>query len=251
MAHVDTLLPRRPWYYRAGKSARDALDRILVRWSRIEVAPVLDPSIFPWTDRLQKNWRTIRAEAEALLPKMEEVPPLRVVSPDHRRIAQDELWKSYFLYGYGYKVDRNCARCPRTTALVETIPQLNSAFFSILLPGSRIARHRGPTKGLVTCHLGLMVPPEGACRMKLHDDFVGWAEGEFLVFDDTYFHEVWHEGDTPRIILLIQVRRPLRTPGRQIAHLFIEGMRRSPFVQEARRNIASWDRASAMGDRAD
>ncbi|TFI58956.1 aspartyl/asparaginyl beta-hydroxylase domain-containing protein [Sphingomonas parva] len=246
---MDPSLPRRSWVYRAAKKARATLDRVIARSSRISNAPVLQAKDFPWTDALKAHWREIRDEAETLLPRLASVPALRLVSPDHRRIAQDDLWKSFFLVGYGYRIEANCARCPRTTALVERIPELNSAFFSILMPGTRIAPHRGPTKGLVTCHLGLMVPPDGACRMRLADQLLGWAEGEWLVFDDTYRHEVRHDGDTPRIVLLIQVKRPLRFPGRLIADLFLAGMRRSPFVQEGRRNLGAWEQAMQAADR--
>jgi len=247
----DTVLPKRPWPYRAGKKARAAVDRVIARSSIISNDPLIDAAEFPWTALLRDHWESIRMEAEALLPNVSLIPTLRFVSPDHRRIAQDDLWKSFFLYGYGYKVAENCARCPVTAALVEEIPDLNSAFFSILLPGTRIAPHRGPTKGIVTCHLGLLVPAGDRCCMRLADRLVHWAEGECVVFDDTYRHEVWHEEETPRVVLLIQVKRPLRFPGRQVADLFLTGIRLSPFVQEGRRNLAAWQRAVAATDRPD
>ena len=245
-----SVLPKRPWPYRVIKKARGRIDRLIAGSSLIGNDPVIDPALFPWTAMLRDNWREIRAEAEALLPKMNAVPPLRSVSPDHRRIARSDLWKSFFLFGYGYRVEENCRRCPKTAALVARIPHLNSAFFSILLPGTHIKSHRGPTKGLVTCHLGLMVPDGDRCRMQVADRVVGWREGDCLMFDDTYRHEVWHEGDTPRIVLLIQVRRPLRAPGKQIASLFLAGIRRSPFVQEGRRNMAAWEAAMKAADRS-
>jgi beta-hydroxylase len=243
------VLPKRPWPYRAVKKARGRLDRLLAGFSLIPNDPVLDPALFPWTRMLQDHWQAIRAEAEALLPRIDQVPPLRSVSPDHQRIARSDLWKSFFLCGYGYWVAENVAHCPRTAALVRRIPHLNSAFFSILLPGMHIKSHRGPTKGLVTCHLGLTVPDGDKVRMQVGDRLVHWREGEFLLFDDTYRHEVWHEGNAPRIVLLIQVKRPLRAPGRQIADLFLAGIRRSPFVQEGRRQQAAWDAAIKAGDR--
>jgi beta-hydroxylase len=246
----ESMLPRRSLIYRIGKRARPWFDWLIARSSLIGTAPILDSSLFPWTDDLKREWRAIRAEAEEVMSSPGDVPPLRVMSPDHGRIAQHDMWKAFFLYGYGYRIDANCARCPATAALVERIPDLNSAFFSILLPGTRIEPHFGPTKGLVTCHLGLIVPANRCCRMRIHDREVGWEEGEWLVFDDTYQHEVSHDGGTPRVVLLIQVRRPLRAPGRQIAGLFLAGLRRSPFVQEARANLAKWEGAMAAGDRA-
>jgi beta-hydroxylase len=244
----ESMLPKRPFLYRLGKRSRRHFDRFIARSSLISTEPVIDPAELAWTSDLEREWRTIRAELEVLLGDLKAVPPLRVMSPDHGRIAQHDLWKAFFLYGYGYKIEANCARCPKTTAIVERIPDLNSAFFSILLPGTRIESHIGPTKGLVTCHLGLMVPEEDACTMHLHDREVGWQEGKCLVFDDTYRHEVTHRGNSPRVVLLIQVKRPLRAPGRQIASFFLGGLRRSPFVQEARRNMAAWENAMAAAD---
>jgi aspartyl/asparaginyl beta-hydroxylase (cupin superfamily) len=244
-----SVLPPRSPIYRAIKAVRHQLDGLIVRCSLIGDEAVLDAAAFPWTKALQNEWRVVRAEAEALMARVDEVPPLRSVSPDHRRIMRDDLWRSFFLYGYGYRVEANIARCPRTAALVEQIPGLNSAFFSILTPGAHIRAHRGPTKALITCHLGLMVPNHDSCRMKLDDRIVGWREGEFLIFDDTRRHEVWHEGDAPRVVLLIQVRRPLRGFGKIVADLFLAGVRRSPFVQEGRRNMAAWEQGMAAGDR--
>jgi len=242
-------LPKRPFLYRLGKRARRRVNAVIARSSLVSTEPILDPAEFPWTAELRREWRTIRAEADALIADVDHIPPLRAMSPDHKRIAQHDLWKAFFLYGYGYKVEGNCARCPNTTAIVERIPGLNSAFFSVLLPGTRIESHVGPTKGLVTCHLGLMVPPDNGCLMHIHDRDVGWKEGECLVFDDTYRHEVLHQGHSPRVVLLVQVKRPLRAPGRQIAAIFLEGMRRSPFVQEARHNMAAWEQAMKAADR--
>jgi ornithine lipid ester-linked acyl 2-hydroxylase len=62
----------------------------------------------------------------------------------------------------------NCASCPHTAALLETIPGVVTAFFSILSPHKHIPPHRGPYRGVVRCHLGLMVPgPPDACGISV------------------------------------------------------------------------------------
>jgi aspartyl/asparaginyl beta-hydroxylase (cupin superfamily) len=126
--------------------------------------------------------------------------------------------------------------------VLAQIPGLNSGFFSILRPGTHIPEHRGVTKGLMTCHLGLQVPTGGSVRMNVGPETVGWAEGETLVFDDTYQHEVWNDTDETRIVLLVQFERPLRQPGKLVAELFLGGIRHSAFVKEAQDNIALWER---------
>lgn len=202
--------------------------------------PVLDPALFPWTARLRAHWLAIRDEARAVARDPDAVPALNAISPDHRRIAPSDSWRSFFLVGYGARIERNIARCPRTMAVLDQVPGLNSGFFSILKPGTHIPQHRGVTKGLMTCHLGLQVP-EGPLRMTVGGQTVGWAEGETLVFDDTWPHEVWNDTDGTRIVLLVQFERPLRQPGRLVAGAFLGGIRRSAFVKEATVNIARWE----------
>ncbi len=232
----------RPLIIRVGKHLRGVFDRLIASSSLVANDPVLDVRDFAWTGMLRDEWQTIREEALAVAQGT-AAPSLATISPDHRSIAEMGKWRSFFLWGYGYPIDENLTRCPRTQALVERIPGLNSAFFSILAPGTHIPAHRGVTKGLITCHLGLIVPRDGDVRMRVADRVVRWAEGETLVFDDTYDHEVWNDTSGTRVVLLVQFERPLRNPGKWFADLFLGFVRRSAFVQEARANIASWNAA--------
>ncbi|MBX9795460.1 MAG: aspartyl/asparaginyl beta-hydroxylase domain-containing protein [Sphingomonas sp.] len=238
----------RPFIIQLGKRLRGVFDRVIGASSLVSTAPVLDARDFAWTQALRDHWRTIREEAEQVALAGNAAPALADISPDHRGIAQGDTWRSFFLYGYGYAIEDNLARCPRTARVVEQIPGLNSAFFSILSPGAHIPDHRGVTKGLITCHLGLVVPADGDTRMRVDDQIVRWAEGETLVFDDTYRHEVWNDSRGTRVVLLIQFERPLRQPGKWFSDFFMGFVRRSAFVQEARANLESWNAAMKQMD---
>ena len=240
-ARLASSPPKRPLSVRIGKKLRRKADALIERSSLVSNAPVLDAHDFGWTRVLRDNWQTILDEARAVLEHPEAVPLLDEVSSDHKRIAPPGKWRSFFLRGYGCDIADNMARCPRTTALVRQIPGLNSAFFSILAPGAHILPHRGVTKGLVTCHLGLVVP-DGNVRMRVDREVVHWAEGEALLFDDTYEHEVWNDTDETRVVLLVQFARPLRSPGKWLADLFLWGVKRTAFVREAHDNVALWAR---------
>ncbi len=240
--------PGRPLLIRFGKHLRGFFDRLIASGSLVPNDPVLDVRDFAWTQSLRDHWRAVRDEAIAVAMAGEAAPSLATISPDHRSIAEVGKWRSFFLWGYGYRIDANADRCPVTASLVERIPGLNSAFFSILAPGTHIPDHRGVTKGLITCHLGLIVPRDGDVRMRVHDRIVRWAEGETLVFDDTYQHEVWNETAGTRVVLLIQFERPLHGFGKRIADAFLGVVKRSAFVQEARTNIDRWNAAVGMLD---
>lgn len=233
----------RPFIIKLGKALRGIFDHLIGTSSLVANDPVLDVRDFAWTQALRDNWQAIRDEARTVALVGQAAPSLATISPDHRSIAEVNKWRSFFLYGYGYAIEENLARCPKTAAVVAQVPGLNSAFFSILAPGTHIPDHRGVTKGLITCHLGLIVPRDGDVRMRVKDRILRWCEGETLVFDDTYRHEVWNDSAGTRVVLLIQFERPLRQPGKWFADFFMGFVRRSAFVQEARDNISAWNAA--------
>lgn len=244
--------PGRPLHYRFFKRQRHRVNGAIARCSLISNDPVLDPATFPWTSPIAQQWRAIRDEALTLFRHHDAIPPLREISPDHRGIIQDNRWRSFFLVGYGHRIGANIARAPRTAELVSRIPGLNSAFFSILGPGAVIAPHRGVTKAFITAHLGLVVPPEhDRLWMRVDDRRVGWREGAWTVFDDTYEHEVRNDTDQTRIILLCQVQRPLAQPGRMLADALLGYVRGSPFVKEAKNNLADWESVFAKAERGE
>jgi aspartyl/asparaginyl beta-hydroxylase (cupin superfamily) len=236
--------------FRIGKKLRHRISAIVAHSSRVGDTPTYDKALFPWIAGLESRWSEIRAEVETILAHRDAIPPLADLSPDHRRIAPPGKWKSFFLFGYGYRVEDNLRRCPVTASVIADVPGLNSAFFSILDPETHIPRHRGVTKAILTAHLGLIVPPDKErCRMQLADQLLHWEEGQVFVFDDTFHHEVWNDSEAVRVVLLIQFRRPVGLLGRLVGGLFLSGIRRSRFVQDARSQIGRWEEAMRRFER--
>jgi beta-hydroxylase len=224
-----------------GRASRHWFSAAIAKYSTVGNPPIFSSDTFPWIAELERGWETIRAEADTVLARKDSIPPLVTISPDHKNIA-DRKWKSFFLWGYGYRIDENCARCPATAALLEKVPGLESAFFSIMEPGARLIPHRGVTKAIFTAHLGLRVPRESdKCWMKVDGQRVHWREGKMLAFDDTYEHEVTNATAEERIILLLHVRRPVRFPGSLVSSFFLWAVRASPFIQDALKNLEDWN----------
>jgi beta-hydroxylase len=100
------------------------------------------------------------------------------------------------------------------------------------------------TKAILTAHLGLIVPARRQdCRMQVDEQVLHWDVGKIFVFDDTFYHEVWNDTDEQRVILLVQFRRPVGLVGRIVGGLFLAGVRRSRFVQDARSSLGDWEKA--------
>ena len=242
----------RPLHYRFLKKQRHNVNRIIARSSQISNDPVLDAADFDWAGPIQAEWRAIQREALEIYRYRAAIPPLREISPDHRRIMNDDAWRSFFLIGYGHREESNIARAPQTARLVSQIPGLNSAFFSILAPGAVIVPHRGVTKAFVTAHLGLSIPKAREdCWMRVADQNLTWSEGEWVVFDDTYEHEVRNDTTEHRIVLLCQIERPVSAPGSWFAAGTMEYVKRSQFVQEAKNNLSEWETAYARAERGE
>lgn len=249
---VGPLKPKRPATLRQriksavnwpSKAAVARLEAWMGRGSLVGDTPIIDGRHFPWVGELEANWRTIREELETVLPVTGALPTMQSISKTQRKIIKTDGWKTYFFRAYGERAQENCRRCPRTARLLEAIPNLEVAFFSILAPGSHIAGHRGVYKGLLRAHLGLIVPePSSAIRMSVGDQMVHWREGECVVFDDTYRHEVWNETDGVRVVLLIDVHRPLPPALRRLNGAILRAARLMPFVTEPVKQHRAWEK---------
>jgi len=197
-----------------------------------------DPREFSWTSRLEAGWRDVREELEQVLAGQQPVPSFESVSEEQARIVQPERWRTFFFYAYGHRVEAGCMRCPKTAALLDSIPGMSTAMFSILTPGTRITPHRGPFKGVLRYHLGLVVPPDPErCAIRVAEETRSWQEGRGLVFDDTNEHEAWNETDEVRVVLFVDFLRELRFPLSALNRGMIRLIGASPFVQNMLENL--------------
>ncbi len=165
---------------------------------------------------LERNFPVIREELLGILPEKGLIPRYHELDQMQynisARVDPDKAWKVYPLNIMGVKPEAFCARCPRTTALLDRIPGLFEAFFSILEAGKSIPAHDGPYRGYLRYHLGLVVPEKNPPSIRLKDQIYTWREGESVLFDDSWNHEVYNQCDEDRVILIVDVRRPMPLP---------------------------------------
>ena len=228
------------------------IEKVMIRYSPHGDVLFFETDEFDWTHRLERHWETIREELDAVLQHRNALPNFQDISEDQTSITNDDQWKTFFLYGFGHKAEANCARCPETTTLVESIPGMKTAFFSILAPGKHIPPHRGPYKGVMRYHLGLKVPEQAEnCRIRVGDAYRHWEEGKGVMFDDTHQHEVWNDTDEERAVLFLDIVRPFDPPVGAINEALIKLISLSPFVTKAKKNQEQWEaRHQAAGDGA-
>lgn len=199
-----------------------------------------DPREFGWTPRLEEGWRDARAELLRVLEDRDRLPTFQAVSEEQRYISRDAGWKVFVFRIFGRPVARNAARCPRTAALLDAIPGLRNAMFSILAPGKHIPEHRGPYAGLLRLHLALKVPADAArCSITVAGEERGWREGQVMIFDDSHPHSVRNDTAEERVVLFADFDRPLPGPVAWVNRAMLAVLARSPLF---RRPIERFER---------
>jgi beta-hydroxylase len=187
------------------------LNSLLYLSSKVPSKAYLDPADFPQLAPLVENWETIRDECLAVAREG------GVKASDGYNDAGFNSffrtgWKRFYLSWYGVAHPSARERCPKTMALLESIPDVKAAMFSLLPPWAKLVRHRDPYAGSLRYHLGLATPNSDDCFIEVDGEKRSWRDGKALMFDETFIHTARNDTDTDRLILFCDVRRPLNNP---------------------------------------
>ena len=183
--------------------------------ARLDTPPILDRDrYFPQHRVFRENWRAIRAECLELMRDLGAVPQFHELMAEQQALSVhgNRFWRLFVLRAYGVDETRNQARLPFTTSLFKDRHEIKSVAVSFLEGHKHIPAHRGPFRGVMRYHLGLVIPSKAdgssSNRMRIDGVMHELNEGADLLWDDTYMHEVWNDSESVRAALLIDVMRP-------------------------------------------
>jgi aspartyl/asparaginyl beta-hydroxylase (cupin superfamily) len=171
---------------------------------------------FPGLLEIDRAYDEIRAELMAVLPSRAQIPRYHELDEAQRGISEgdDGSWRVLFVRMHNVKAGElpNSELCPRAGAAVDRVPDVLQAFFSILEPGKSVPSHNGPYLGYLRYHTGFVVPTDAPPRLRVKDRYHTWEERVSLLFDDSWNHEVENESDGVRVVLIVDVLRPMAWP---------------------------------------
>lgn len=118
-------------------------------------------------------------------------------------------WRQIELKIYGVDYPERLRLFPETVAVLQRIPGLSTAYFSVLAPHADIPPHNGDTDAFYRVHVGLKVPAGlPACGLEVAGQPLAWREGVSFAFNDIYHHKAWNHTDQERIVLILDILRP-------------------------------------------
>ncbi len=201
-------------YDLGAKTLRQLYDR------RIRSAAVLDAAtLFPDAKRFAASWQAIRDEALEVARDLPRIPRFHEIMAEQADISDNDArdWRMFIMQAYGMRFEKNRSRCPALSAIVDASPDVLSASFSFMAPGKHIPPHRGPFRGVLRGYLVLSMPKRAdgspAAVLKVDGREYRLDDGQFMLWDDTFEHEVWNDSDEVRIVLLLDIRRRDLPPG--------------------------------------
>ncbi|XP_023336096.1 uncharacterized protein LOC111707259 [Eurytemora carolleeae] len=169
---------------------------------------------------IQKNWEEIRNEALTLL-QHSELNKTRV-EPEYDIYSKTEqiVFSGPHLSSFPPSL---CAAAPITCSLLKKFPEAADCAYgyimiTVLEPGAVIYPHGDKTNTKLRVHLTLdaadlsffennpQLPAAGL--LLAQREVIGWETGKLAIFDPSFEHQMWNQGDQRVVILSFDVDHP-------------------------------------------
>ncbi|XP_065226615.1 aspartyl/asparaginyl beta-hydroxylase isoform X2 [Planococcus citri] len=187
---------------------RSKYQRSLYNVNGLKAKPWWVPADTQYNDffNLERNWEKIRDEVKKIMMKEKH----KTFKDEAEQLREKGEWKQLEIFSRGVEKS-TCKKLPVTCGLIRGfVPaagcRRGQVKFSIMEPGTHVWPHCGPTNCRLRAHLGLIVPKNVTIRVA--EETRSWREGEVLLFDDSFEHEIWHNGTSSRLILIVDVWHP-------------------------------------------
>ncbi|KPJ16637.1 Aspartyl/asparaginyl beta-hydroxylase [Papilio machaon] len=166
-------------------------------WWQVEETPYIKLA-----NALERSWKEILKEGEAARALYEK---------EKEGLKEKGEWSQLDLFVRGQEIPGRCKRAPVTCSIVRTEPaaancRRGQIKFSLMSAGTHVRPHVGPTNCRLRMHLGLSNTKHTYIRVDRETR--QWQLGKVLLFDDSFEHEVWHNGTGPRLVLIVDVWHP-------------------------------------------
>ncbi len=167
---------------------------------------------YPFIAKLEEGSSEIREE---LLWNLRERREMFTEEQENLHVGGE--WTELRLKSSGYGFTKYTEYFPKTMKQIRECGQeFTSIKFSAIQPGTHIRTHTGPSNERLRVHLTLF--HTGGARIRVGTDWHTWEEGKAIIFDDSWEHEVVHNGKDMRVVLIMDIWHPELPPDKRVVH---------------------------------
>ena len=179
--------------------------------------PWHDEELSPLRDSLESNCQQIKDE---VAKNSASIGRDMIVEGENIRSFSGS-WKTLVLYDavHGGLQDISAAFPETIKSIQPFIANITLAKFSKLTPGSRIYPHTGPTNCALRTHF--TVYHSGGARIRVGKEWRVWQTCKAFTFDSAFEHEVIHDGNEERIVLIVDSWRNLTPESERDLSIFV------------------------------
>jgi aspartate beta-hydroxylase len=189
-----------------------AVQLLRLVYAGTKTSSVLDAeTIFPEHHDLLAALSDIRQEALALCSTVDALPRLEELRSSQASISNHDgkEWRLCLIKVYRHVIRSNSGKFPTVERFLDHHPKVISAVLSVIAPGKHIPAHKGPLRGIARFHLCLYARAGADTwpHLVLDGNLHPFYEGSWLLWDDTFEHEVLNPTLHPRVVLILDIRR--------------------------------------------
>ena len=174
--------------------------------------PWHDKRDYPFITRLEAGYLDIKNE---LLYNLKHRRHLFTEEQENLHVGGD--WTELRIRSSGYGFTKHTQYFPETMRHIRNCGQdFTSIKFSAIQPGTHIRTHTGPSNERLRVHLTLL--HSGGAKIRVGTDWHTWKQGEAIIFDDSWEHEVIHTGSDMRVVLIMDIWHPELPESQRIVH---------------------------------
>jgi len=168
--------------------------------------------MFPKYKIFENNHTIILKETNNIIQNIKNIPLFSNVIPYNGLKISDfdkktnRAWRAVPLKIEGVFTSYGKQYLPNTCKIIN-IPEIRNCFISVLEGKRHIGIHKGYFKGYIRYLYCIIEPKEGYSFIYINKEKYIFKEGQGILWDDTYPHEVYNMSDDVRICLFVDVVR--------------------------------------------
>lgn len=178
----------------------------------LEATPWHDPEQSPGADALRRAFAAIKRDYSNISRKRtqfvsyEDAEEHATGRKENARSGRQDDIDVFVTHLPSQDTRKSIALCPGVRRAVNAPWFADASMFSILREGNFVGPHSDLINYVLTLQLGIRTP-EGA-GIRVGGETSWWTEGECIMFDASFVHEVWNDGPGERTVLIVDAWHP-------------------------------------------